>query len=153
MRQLESVLADIPLLKGIDPETLSLIAGCAKNVRFDEGSKPIRRGDAADTFYLIRHGSVVLETYVPGRGAVAIETLEPGSCSAGHGCLPRTAGISTRVRSHRERDRFRRGLYPGQVPEDPALGYDLVSRFAQVLIERLQWTRLDSSTCMGPRSR
>ena len=26
--------------------------------------------------------------------------------------------------------------------DDPALGYDLMSRFAQVLIERLQWTRL-----------
>ena len=26
--------------------------------------------------------------------------------------------------------------------EDPLLGYDLMSRFAQVLIARLQWTRL-----------
>jgi CRP-like cAMP-binding protein len=25
---------------------------------------------------------------------------------------------------------------------DPAFGFDLMSRFAQVLIERLQWTRL-----------
>jgi hypothetical protein len=25
---------------------------------------------------------------------------------------------------------------------DPGFGYDLMSRFAQVLIERLQWTRL-----------
>ena len=26
--------------------------------------------------------------------------------------------------------------------DDPAVGYDLMGRFAQVLIERLQWTRL-----------
>ena len=26
--------------------------------------------------------------------------------------------------------------------QDPAFGYDLISRFTQVLIERLQWTRL-----------
>ncbi len=26
--------------------------------------------------------------------------------------------------------------------EDPALGYELMGRFAQVVIERLQWTRL-----------
>ena len=30
----------------------------------------------------------------------------------------------------------------GQGVTDPALGYELMSRFAQVLIERLQWTRL-----------
>jgi hypothetical protein len=30
----------------------------------------------------------------------------------------------------------------GKCEQDPKLGYDLMSRFAQVLIERLQWTRL-----------
>jgi hypothetical protein len=30
----------------------------------------------------------------------------------------------------------------GKCEADPALGYALMSRFAQVLIERLQWTRL-----------
>ncbi|HVR13489.1 MAG TPA: hypothetical protein VMS41_06900, partial [Gaiellaceae bacterium] len=30
----------------------------------------------------------------------------------------------------------------GKCDQDPKLGYDLMSRFAQVLIERLQWTRL-----------
>jgi hypothetical protein len=30
----------------------------------------------------------------------------------------------------------------GKCEDDPALGYDLVKRFAQVFTERLQWTRL-----------
>jgi len=30
----------------------------------------------------------------------------------------------------------------GKCDADPALGYELTSRFAQTLIERLQWTRL-----------
>ena len=30
----------------------------------------------------------------------------------------------------------------GKCDADPALGYDLTKRFAQTLIERLQWTRL-----------
>ena len=30
----------------------------------------------------------------------------------------------------------------GKCEEDSGLGYDLMSRFAQILIERLQWTRL-----------
>ena len=30
----------------------------------------------------------------------------------------------------------------GKCEADPALGFELMSRFAQVLVERLQWTRL-----------
>ena len=30
----------------------------------------------------------------------------------------------------------------GKCLDDPRLGFELMSRFAQVLIERLQWTRL-----------
>ncbi len=30
----------------------------------------------------------------------------------------------------------------GKCEADPAFGYALMSRFAQILIERLQWTRL-----------
>lgn len=143
MRQLETVLAEIPLLKGIDPETLRLIAGCARNVRFDEGSKPIRRGDAADAFYLIRHGSVVLETYVPGRGAVAIETLEPGELLGWSWLFaPYRWHLDARALTPVSATAFDAVCIRGKCQEDPALGYDLVSRFAQVLIERLQWTRL-----------
>ncbi len=38
--------------------------------------------------------------------------------------------------------RFDGACLRGKCEADPALGYDLMSRFAQVLIERLQWTRL-----------
>jgi hypothetical protein len=30
----------------------------------------------------------------------------------------------------------------GKCEEDPAFGYDLMKRFARVMTERLQWTRL-----------
>jgi len=33
-----------------------VIAGCAKNVRFEAGAYICRENDAADSFYLIRHG-------------------------------------------------------------------------------------------------
>ena len=42
------------------------------------GQLLFREGDPADTFYLVRHGSVALETFVPARGPVMIETLEAG---------------------------------------------------------------------------
>ena len=50
--------------------------------------------------------------------------------------------FDARALDRRPRDRLRRRLPARKCDDDPALGYELMSRFAQVLIERLQWTRL-----------
>ena len=60
------------------PTSSTLIAACAGNVHFAAGESLFREGDAADTFYIVRHGSVALETFVPARGPVVIETIEAG---------------------------------------------------------------------------
>jgi len=143
MQQLESLLADTPLLEGLGAKALGLIAGCASNVRIDAGEQIIQRGDPADVFYLIRHGSVLLETYVPGRGPVAIETLEAGEVLGWSWLFPPyrwhlDARALTLVRA----TAFDGACLRGKCAADPALGYELMSRFARVLIERLQWTRL-----------
>lgn len=142
-RSLETVLAEVPLFSGFGSERLELLAGCAGNVRFDAGRQLFRRGDQADAFYVIRHGSVALETYVPARGAVMIETLEPGEVLGWSWLFPPyrwhldaralTAGVALA---------FDGACLRGKCESDPQLGYELMSRFSQVLIERLQWTRL-----------
>ena len=103
-----------------------------------------REGDPADTFYLVRHGSVALETFVPARGAVTIETVEAGEVSAGRGSSPPYRWhFDARALDRRARHRVRRRLPARQVRRGPARSATtLMSRFAQVLIERLQWTRL-----------
>ena len=67
----------------------------------------------------------------------------PARSSAGRGSSRRTAGTSTRARSSLVRaTSFDGACLRGKCESDPQLGYDLMSRFAQVMIERLQWTRL-----------
>ncbi len=93
---------------------------------------------------MLRHGSVALETFVPARGSVTIETLDAGEVRRLVVALPalplalRRAGALARAR-----DELRRRLPARQDARPiPQLGYDLMSRFAQVVIERLQSTRL-----------
>lgn len=142
-RQLDSVLAGVPLFDGLGAESLALLAGCAGNVRFAAGQQLFQRGDAADVFYLLRHGSVVLETYVPQRGPVTIETLEPGEVLGWSWLFPPYRWhLDARALTPVIATAFDGACLRGKCEDDPALGYDLMSRFAQVLIERLQWTRL-----------
>jgi len=142
-RSLESLLAEVPLLDGLEPDELALLAGCAGNVRFAAGEQIFRRGDPADAFYVIRHGSVALETFVPGRGAVMIETIEAGEVLGWSWLFPPyRQHLDARALTVVRATGFDGKCLREKCEADPKLGYDLMSRFAQVLIERLQWTRV-----------
>jgi CRP/FNR family transcriptional regulator, cyclic AMP receptor protein len=143
MRTLDLVLRDVPLFAGLNDEQLELLAGCAGNVHFREGQVVFREGDPADTFFLIRHGSVAVETFVPARGAITIETVEAGDV-VGWSWLfaPYRWHFDARALTVVRATGFDGACLRGKCDDDPDLGYQLMARFAQVLMERLQWTRL-----------
>jgi len=143
METIEKLLLEVPVFAGLTPDQLEFVAGCASNARFRDGEMLFREGDQADTFYVIRHGSVALEIFAPPSGAVTIETVEPGEVLGWSWLFPpyrryfdaRAVGL---VRA----TAFDGTCLRDKCEADPALGYELMRRFAQVLIERLQATRL-----------
>jgi CRP-like cAMP-binding protein len=142
-RSLENVLSEAKFLEGLDPDELTLIAGCASNTHFAEGEYLLREGDAADTFYLLRQGSVALETFVPTRGPVVIETIEAGDVLGWSWLFaPYSWHFDARATSVVRATGFDGACLRQKCDDDPKLGYDLMSRFAQVMMERLQSTRL-----------
>jgi CRP/FNR family cyclic AMP-dependent transcriptional regulator len=143
LRSIDAILGDAPLFEGLGQNRLELLAGCAFNVRFAEGDVLFRQDDPAETFYVVRHGTVALETFVPARGSILIETLEPGEVIGWSWLFPPhrwhfDARALTLVRA----TAFDGACLRGKCEADPALGFDLMSRFAQVLVQRLQSTRL-----------
>jgi CRP-like cAMP-binding protein len=143
VKTVTQLLGEARFFDGLRVETIELVSGCASNVQFDPGTTIFREGERADAFYLLRQGSVALETYVPARGSVMIETIEAGDVLGWSWLFPPyrwhfDASALTAVRA----TAFDGKCLRGKCAADPALGYELVSRFAQTLIERLQWTRL-----------
>lgn len=142
-QSLESILAGVPFLEGLEADKLALLAGCAGNVHFAAGEHLFRAGDPADAFYVVRHGSVALETFVPARGPVLIETIEAGEVIGWSWLFaPYRWHLDARALTVVRATAFDGACLRQKCDADPALGYDLMGRFAQVLIERLQWTRL-----------
>ena len=142
MKTLDAVIAESPVFAGLTQEQLEFIAGCAQNVHFDEGQQIAKRGDPADVFYLVRHGTVALETFVATRGPMLIEPLEPGEIVGWSWLFPPyrwhfDARTLTPVRA----TVFDGACLREKCETDPQLGYLLMTRFAGVLIDRLQWTR------------
>ena len=140
---LEVVLRQHPFFQGMEDKHVELIAGCARNVRFDEGHVIFREGDPADHFYLIREGLASVQLSIPNRGLTTVHTVGEGDVLGWSWLFPPhrwhfDAHALTAVRA----TSFDGICLRGKCDADPALGYELVSRFAQTLIERLQWTRL-----------
>jgi CRP/FNR family transcriptional regulator, cyclic AMP receptor protein len=139
---LEPVLRRHGFFASLDPEYLALIAGCARNVVFGDGTFLFREGEPADTFYLVRESAVALEIAAPGR-VVTVQTIGEGG----------VVGFSWLVSPHRwEFDGRAIGqvhaiemdgaCLRGKCDADPRLGYDLMRRFASLATRRLQATRL-----------
>jgi CRP-like cAMP-binding protein len=154
MQDLSDMLAGVPFFEGLGPAELETIAGCGGNVHFATGDVLFREGDAADTFYVVRHGSVALETFVPARGPMMIETIESGEVIGWSWLFaPYRWHFDARALTPVRGTAFDGACLRGKCESDPALGFALMSRFAQVLIERLQWTRLRLLDLYGDGSR
>ncbi len=142
-QQLDEILTQVPFFEGMAADEIALIAGCGRNVHFDAGETIFRQGDAADTFFVVRHGTVAVGNFVPPRGELVIETLEAGDLLGWSWLFPPyRSHFDARALSPVRATQFDGACLRDKCAADPALGYDLMSRFAQVLIERLQWTRL-----------
>ena len=67
-----------PFSQGMSPADLEFLAGCTKNQRFAPGEFLFREGAGAPLLFLLREGTVGLESHAAGRGLVTLETLGPG---------------------------------------------------------------------------
>jgi CRP-like cAMP-binding protein len=140
---LDELIADAPVFAGLGPDDLTLIAGCAQNVVFEDGAMIFREGEPADTFYVVRRGRVSLELHTPERGGLVIDTIEPGDV-VGWSWLfePYVWHFDARAAGPLRAIAFDGACLRGKCEDDKELGYELMKRFAQVMIDRLQHTRV-----------
>jgi CRP/FNR family cyclic AMP-dependent transcriptional regulator len=149
-RGLDAVVLEAPVFAGMDAAHAVQLAGCAQTTGWEQGERLFREGDAADAFYVVRHGRVALELFIPNRGGLTVETIEPGEVVGWSWLFPpyrwHFDGRAVEpVRAIAVAGACLRAKCEG----DPALGYDLMRRFSQVMLERLQATRLRLADLYG----
>ena len=154
MRTLAELLDDIPALRALAPEHREAIAGCARNRVYGPGEVLLREGGPADEFFVLRAGTVAIETEVPGRGAVTLETLHAGELLGWSWLLPpfRT-DFTARALGTTRTIGIDGACLRGKCDADPALGYDLLKVLAAVFTERLHDTRLRLLDLYGAHAR
>ncbi len=143
MTDLEPVLAAHPFFHDLPPEHLAVVVGCASNVRFAAGEALCREGAEADRFFLIREGRVALQLPT-GRGdARTVQTLDDGDILGWSWLIPPYPWhFDARAMGPVRAIALDGKCLRGKCEADHELGYRLLRRFAHLLGERLDATRL-----------
>ena len=143
MRTIEQLLEESPALERLPAEHRATLAGCARLHVFYPGEQLLREGGPADEFFLIRRGSVAIETDVPGRGAVTLETLGGGDLVGWSWLVPPyRSAFGARSLDTVHAVSFDGACLRGKCDRDPALGFDLLKVVATVFVHRLEETRM-----------
>lgn len=153
METLEPLLAEHPFFSGLTQAQLDLLTGCASNTRFEAGQFIFREGEQATKFFVIRHGKVSLEIYAPSRGAIIIATLGEGDILGWSWLFPpfqwkfdaRALELTRALAMDGE-------CLRRKAEEDHHLGFELLKRFAAIMEERLQATRLQLLNLYEPHA-
>jgi len=152
MEGLERIVLAHPFFAGFEAELGQIVAGCARNHRFNPGEYLGHEGDPANEFFLIRHGKVALEILPPGQPAIVFATEGEGEIVGVSWLLPpyrwrfdaraveltRAIGINAQCL----RDKCE---------ADHDLGYAMMKRFLPLLTQRLEETRLQILDVYGKR--
>ena len=143
MKTIADLLAEHRFFQGMDQESLDFVAGCGENVHFAQGERILTEGDPANTFYLLRSGRVALGFFVPERGTVVIDTLDEGDVLGWSWLFePYRWQFDAEATEEVSAVAFDGVCLRTKCDSDPRLGYPLVQRFAQVMLERLQSVRM-----------
>jgi CRP/FNR family cyclic AMP-dependent transcriptional regulator len=143
IQTLEPIIREHPFFQGLEDHHLQLLAGCAANVRFDEGHVIFREGDPADHFYIIREGLVAVELMIPQHGSTTVETVSEGEVLGWSWLFaPYRWHFAARTQQPTRAVAFDGKCLRTKCEQDHDLGYEFVKRFAHIVTERLEATRL-----------
>ena len=151
VESLEVLIAGHSFFSDLEEEYVRSLTGCAANVRFDSGTYVFHEGEPADHFYLIRQGRVAIEISAPPRKPIIVQTLSAGD----------VLGWSWLVAPYQWRFHARavesvRAIaldgkcLRARCEENHDLGYELLKRFARVITQRLDATRLQLLDVYAP---
>jgi CRP-like cAMP-binding protein len=137
------LLTKHPLFEDLPAPDIDLIATHTSELRFPAGAYLFREGEPAAQFFIIERGKVALEIHAPERGPLTIQTIEPGDVAGWSWLMPPYRWhLTGRAVAQTHTVAIDGSWLRVHCEQNPALGYPLMKRFSQIVMERLQATQL-----------
>jgi CRP-like cAMP-binding protein len=143
VEDIAELVASHPVLADLPGDIASLVTGCARNVAVASGERLLVEGEPAGTLYLLRRGRVSLEVRGPGQGALVIDVLGPGAALGWSWLFPPYVWrFDARAIEPVGAIAVDAECFRAKLESDPTFGYALIKRFASIMLDRLQATRI-----------
>lgn len=137
-----ATLATHPFLHGISQDHLAMLAQAASDVTVPARHRFFEDGGHATHFWLVQSGHVTVDVHVPGQGRVPIDSIGMGQLVGWSWLFPPfTWAFGAVAASPVEAFEFDARAVRACCASDPALGYEVTWRLAQVVTKRLRTTR------------
>ncbi len=154
MKTFTELLKSHPLFEDFPNNYLDDLSECAREAHFSEGSYIILNGKQADSFFIIRKGFVSIQVQSPYQSAITIQTL-------GAGDLLGWSWIFPPYQWHFDAEAVEATevfvldalCVRGKCENNKLLGYELMQRLAQLMMERLVATRLQLLDLYGKNNK
>lgn len=140
--ELKRFIAERPFLSGLSEPHQKILVDCAMLQQFAEGERIFNEGDPANRFYLILEGEVALESGGGENEPVLIQKISGGDVLGWSWLFPPYYWHFSARATKPTKAIFFYGTRLRELCEtDASLGYQLMTRIAAVVIQRLQATR------------
>jgi CRP-like cAMP-binding protein len=143
MQTIDELIAEATVFAGLKPEYIKLISSWGRLIELDADEYVLREGERAQTFYIIRRGAIALEVRGAGHAVLVVDTKHDGDIVGWSWLFAPYRWVFdgrtiepcslVAIEGARLRDRCE---------EDHEFGYQLMRRFAAVVQQRLQHTRV-----------
>jgi len=143
MKTVSDALLAHPFFAGLNEDYVRLIAGCGENTVFKPDQVIATEGDDANEFYILRKGRVAIQIHAAPTGTALLQTLDGGDILGWSWLFP-PYRWSTEAKAIQQVHAIRLDgkCLRAKCDRDPAMGYELMKRFSQIMVQRLEATRL-----------
>jgi CRP/FNR family cyclic AMP-dependent transcriptional regulator len=135
-----------PYFAGVDAEGLVFLARAAQELTAAAGEYFFREGDTLDKIYIVVEGEVAIVAELPSKKReIVISTISPGEVFAWSGLVPPYQATSAAKATTPCRViAFDCPQLRARFDADPALGYVMMLRLAQVIRDRMRDMRMET---------
>ncbi|MBS0287854.1 MAG: cyclic nucleotide-binding domain-containing protein [Proteobacteria bacterium] len=143
MKNINQILKEHHFFKDFSDEDINFISGCAQNKVFHKDDIIAKENSPADEFYLIRAGKVAICLPITHHESKVIQTISEGEFLGWSWLFPPFKWSFEAIATEPTRTIMINGkCLREKLDKKPEMGLKLMKRFAQLLIARLNATRL-----------
>lgn len=152
MKTIADIIKEQDFFQELSQQELDFVAGCGKNVVFQEGDVIANPSDPANEFYLLREGHVTLTLEMPPMKPFVFQTLGPNEILGLSWLIPPYLWtVSAKVIERTHAIALDGACLRKKCETDTALGYKLMKHLVEVLVKRENAARLHLLDIYGER--